>query len=89
LLAFLEGELPAGLIPVPLDSVWLTKHSQLNPDYQAIAKAPLFEKLGNLTYRPHSQQVFVLRSYLEAIKASTLQSLEEPYTFNFVLELRK
>jgi hypothetical protein len=88
LLAFLEGELPAGLIPVPLDSVWLTKHSQLNPDYQAIAKAPLFERLGNLTYRPNSQQVLVLRSYLEAIKASTLQSLEEPYTVNFVLELR-
>ncbi|HLO86495.1 MAG TPA: hypothetical protein VK203_16060 [Nostocaceae cyanobacterium] len=87
LLAFLEGELPAGLIPVPLDSVWLTKHSQTNPDYQAIASAPLFAKLGNLTYRPHEQQVLFLRSYLQAIKASTLQSLEEPYTVNFVLEV--
>ncbi|WP_016950560.1 hypothetical protein [Anabaena sp. PCC 7108] len=98
LLAFLEGELPAGLIPsvlsetlpkdavrMPLDSIWLTKSSQENPDYQAIASAPLFEKQGNLTYRPNSQQLLSLRHYLDAIKASSLQSLEEPYTVNFAV----
>ncbi|MBD2627640.1 hypothetical protein [Trichormus variabilis] len=97
LLAFLEGELPPGLIPsilserlphsdareMPLDSIWLTKNSQENLDYQAIAAAPLFEKQGNLTYRPNSQQLLSLRRYLDAIKASSLQSLEEPYTVNF------
>jgi hypothetical protein len=102
LLAFLEGELPAGLIPTvaaetlpepddkhlsgqtSLNSLWLAKTSQENPDYQAIASAPLFQKQGNLTYRPNSQQLLLLRRYLDAIKASSLQSLEEPLAVNFV-----
>ncbi|MEA5576937.1 hypothetical protein [Anabaena sp. UHCC 0451] len=97
LLAFLEGELPAGLIPAvtsenlpepdgnqtSLNSLWLAKTSQENPDYQAIASVPLFQKQGNLTYRPNYQQLLLLRRYLDALKASTLQSLEEPYTVNF------
>ncbi|MBD2509650.1 hypothetical protein H6G91_20530 [Nostoc muscorum FACHB-395] len=87
LLAFLEGELPSGLIPSAIDSTWLTQSSQENPDYQAIATAPLFEKQGSLTYRPNSQQLLHLRRYLDAIKASNQQSLEEPYTVNFALEV--
>ncbi|WP_413174447.1 hypothetical protein [Anabaena azotica] len=101
LLAFLEGELPAGLIPsvlsetlsdpednqTPLNAMWLAKHSQENPDYQAIASAPLFEKQGNLSYRPNSQQLILLRRYLDAVKASSLQSLEEPYVVNFALAI--
>ncbi|MHC5772672.1 hypothetical protein [Nostoc sp.] len=87
LLAFLSGELPSGLIPSVTDSTWLTQSSQENPDYQAIATAPLFEKQGSLTYRPNSQQLLSLRRYLDAIKASNQQSLEEPYTVNFVLEV--
>ncbi|MBY5309140.1 hypothetical protein F2Y93_15700, partial [Aphanizomenon flos-aquae CCAP 1446/1C] len=94
LLAFLEGELPAGIIPysnkddvsdisTTLNPLWLTTSSQENPDYQAIASAPLFEKQGNLSYRPNSQQLLFLRRYLDAIKASTLQSLDEPHTVNF------
>ncbi|MEH2070907.1 MAG: hypothetical protein V7K47_22565 [Nostoc sp.] len=87
LLAFLEGELPSGLIPSVTDSTWLTYSSQENPDYQAIATAPLFEKQGSLTYRPNSQQLLSLRRYLNAIEASNQQSLEEPYTVNFTLEI--
>jgi hypothetical protein len=87
LLAFLEGELPSGLIPSVIDSTWLTQSSQENPDYQAIATAPLFEKQGSLTYRPNSQQLLYLRRYLDAIKASNQQSLEEPYTVNFALQV--
>ena len=87
LLAFLEGELPSGLIPSVTDSTWLTQSSQENPDYQAIATAPLFEKQGSLTYRPNSQQLLSLRHYLDAIKASNQQSLEEPYLVNFALEV--
>jgi hypothetical protein len=85
LLAFLEGELPPGLIPSGQDSNWLTQTSKENPDYKAIATEPLFDKQGSLTYRPNSQQLQVLRRYLDAIKASTQQSFEEPYTVNFVL----
>ncbi|WP_373527181.1 hypothetical protein [Nostoc sp.] len=89
LLAFLEGELPSGLIPSVTDSTWLTQSSQENPDYKAIATAPLFEKQGSLTYRPNSQQLLSLRHYLDAIKASNQQSLEEPYTVNFALAPHK
>jgi hypothetical protein len=85
LLAFLEGELPPGLIPSGQDSNWLTQTSKENPDYKAIAAQALFDKQGSLTYRPNSQQLQVLRRYLDAIKASTQQSFEEPYTVNFVL----
>ncbi|MBD2346696.1 hypothetical protein [Anabaena subtropica] len=84
LLAFLEGELPPGLIPASPESTWLTHSSLSNFDYQAIATTPLFEKQGNLTYRPNSQQLQALHRYLDAIKASTQQSLEDPYTLNFV-----
>ncbi|MDZ8185847.1 MAG: hypothetical protein RMX96_13460 [Nostoc sp. ChiSLP02] len=87
LLAFLEGELPSGLIPSVTDSSWLTHSSQENLDYQAIAATPLFDKQGSLTYRPNSQQLTSLRRYLDAIKASNQQSLEEPYTVNFALEV--
>ena len=88
LLAFLEGELPLGLIPAVSDHLWLTHNSQENPDYKAInsLKAginspPLFEKQGNLSYRPNLQQVQLLLRYLDAIKSSTVQSLEEPYSY--------
>ncbi len=87
LLAFLEGELPPGLIPNSVDAHWLTRSSHENVDYQAIAATPLFEKQGSLSYRPNSQQLLSLRQYLDAIKASTQQSLEEPYLVNFALEV--
>ena len=87
LLAFLSGELPAGLIPATPDSTWLCRNSEHNPDYQAIASTPLFEKQGNLNYRPNFSQVLVLRRYLDAIKASTQQPMDEPYTVNFALEV--
>ncbi|BAZ87530.1 hypothetical protein [Dolichospermum compactum] len=88
LLAFLEGELPLGLIPGTSDHLWLTHHSQENPDYKAIDalktginSPPLFEKQGNLSYRPNLQQVQLLLRHLSAIKSSTVQSLEEPYSY--------
>lgn len=86
LLAFLEGELPPGLIPTATDNLWLTHNSQQNPDYNAIASvssgiSPLFEKQGNLSYRPNSQQVQLLVRYLDNIKSSTVQSLEAPYSY--------
>jgi hypothetical protein len=88
LLAFLEGELPPGLIPAASDHLWLTHNSQENPDYKEIASLtaginspPLFEKQGNLSYRPNFPQVQLLLRYLDAIKSSTVQSLEEPYSY--------
>lgn len=83
LLAFLEGELPPGLIPVFPESTWLTQDSESNSDYQVIFTTPLFEKQGNLTYRPDFSKVQIFQRYLDAMKASTQQSLDEPYTINF------
>ncbi len=85
LLAFLEGELPSGLLPSTNDYHWLAQISQDNSFYKQLAAAPLFEKQGNMTYRPNSQQIKYLLTYLDAIKSSTQQSLEEPYTVNFAL----
>ncbi|WP_066375097.1 hypothetical protein [Anabaena sp. CA = ATCC 33047] len=85
LLAFLEGEIPSGLIPAQPEATWLTHNSEANPDYQAIASVPLFEKQGNLNYRPNFAQLQIFHRYLDAIKASTQQSLDEPYTINFSL----
>ncbi|MCP6758606.1 MAG: hypothetical protein NHB32_07540 [Fischerella sp. CENA71] len=85
LLAFLEGELPPGLLPNHVDFSWLTLASRENFDYKAIANAPLFEKQGSLTYRANPSQLQSLRRHLNAIKNSTQQSLEEPYTVNFVV----
>jgi hypothetical protein len=85
LLAFLEGELPPGLVPSNLDIYWLSQSTKESSQYRAITAAPLFEKQGNLTYRPNSQQLQLLSHHLEAIKAGAEQSLEEPYTVNFAL----
>ncbi|GAA6614803.1 hypothetical protein [Scytonema sp. NUACC26] len=85
LLAFLEGELPPGLVPTSTEATWLVPASSENPDYQALSAAPLFEKQGSLTYRPNAQQLQAIARYLDAIKASTRQSLDEPYTVNFAV----
>ncbi|MEI2578315.1 hypothetical protein [Scytonema sp. PRP1] len=85
LLAFLEGELPPGLIPTSLDAISLTQASSENADYKAMSAAPLFEKQGSLTYRPNVEQLRVVAHYLDCLKASIQQSLEEPYTVNFAL----
>ncbi|AFZ03318.1 hypothetical protein [Calothrix sp. PCC 6303] len=85
LLAFLEGEIPSGLVPNSVDAMWLSEASIENPDYRAVVSVPLFEKQGSLTYRPNLEQVRSLKQYLDAIQSSTQQSLKEPYTVNFVI----
>ena len=89
LLAFLEGELPQGLIPEAENSEWITHSSAENPYYKAIVGVALFEKQGSLTYRPNLEQLEHLRRYLDIIQASTQQSLEEPLTVNFVVGVQK
>ncbi len=85
LLAFLEGEIPPGLVPNNQDIQWLNQTSVENSNYKAITASPLFDKQGSLSYRPNPQQLLYLRNYLDAIKASTHQSLEEPYIVNFAV----
>ncbi|MBW4627111.1 MAG: hypothetical protein KME49_16785 [Brasilonema octagenarum HA4186-MV1] len=85
LLAFLEGELPSGLVPTSIDAIWLTQGSCENSNYKAITGTPLFEKQGSLTFRPNTERLQAVARYLDAIKPSIQQSLEEPYTVNFAL----
>ncbi|MEC4817524.1 MAG: hypothetical protein SAK29_30275 [Scytonema sp. PMC 1069.18] len=85
LLAFLEGELPPGLVPSSQDATWLTLNSSENSNYKAVTAKPLFEKQGSLTYRLDPQQLRSIAHYLDAIKSSTQQSLDEPYTVNFAV----
>ncbi|NJM21987.1 MAG: hypothetical protein HC836_17400 [Richelia sp. RM2_1_2] len=85
LLAFLEGEIPPGLIPNSQDMQWLSQTSVQNSNYKAIAASPLFDKQGSLSYRPNLRQLQHLRNYLDTIKASAHQSLEEPYIVNFAV----
>ena len=89
LLAFLEGEIPPGLVPSSQDMQWLNKSSIQNSNYKSISASPLFDKQGSLSYRPNLRQLQHLRNYLDAIKASAHQSLEEPYTVNFAVGVRE
>jgi len=85
LLAFLEGEIPPGLVPNSQDMQWLSQTSVQNSNYKAIAASPLFDKQGSLSYRPNLRQLQHLRNYLDTIKTSAHQSLEEPYIVNFAV----
>ncbi|MEO0933649.1 MAG: hypothetical protein AAFY21_07790, partial [Cyanobacteria bacterium J06641_2] len=67
LLAFLEGEIPPGLIPTNQDMQWLNNSSVQNSNYKLITASPLFDKQGSLSYRPNLQQLQHLRNYLDAI----------------------
>ena len=89
LLAFLEGEIPPGLVPSSQDMQWLNQSSVQNGNYKSISASPLFDKQGSLSYRPNLRQLQHLRNYLDAIKASAHQSLEEPYTVNFAVGVRE
>ncbi len=89
LLAFLEGEIPPGLVPSSQDMQWLNQSSTQNSNYKSISASPLFDKQGSLSYRPNLRQLEHLRNYLDAIKASAHQSLEEPYTVNFAVGVRE
>ncbi len=89
LLAFLEGEIPPGLVPSSQDMQWLNQSSTQNSNYKSISASPLFDKQGSLSYRPNLRQLQHLRNYLDAIKASAHQSLEEPYTVNFAVGVRE
>lgn len=85
ILAFLEGELPSGVVPNSIDSLWLTPSSLDSHEYRAITANPLFCKQGSLSYQPNYQQIQILRHYLDTIQSSNQQSLAEPYTVNFAL----
>lgn len=78
LIAILEGQLPANLVPSAPDTLWLTEASRQNLDYQTVVAAPLFEREGHQCYRLNSQQCQRLWRYLDSVLSGTYQKLEEP-----------
>ena len=85
-MALLDGQMPAGLVPSQTASGLLTPASAQNPDYQAIASAPLFEKEATQLYRMNGQQSEAWRRYLSSVLAGTQQKLDDPLAVN-LLEL--
>jgi hypothetical protein len=78
ILAFLEGQLPPGLVFSETERSLLTQDSQNNPDYAKILAAPLFYKLSPQTYLPNPTQRYHLEHYLEALMATIHSTLDSP-----------
>lgn len=89
LFALLAGELPAGLVPMELDTGLLTEASWQNIDYQVIRAGKLFLETENKTYSLNSDYAQHLRRYLTAVLARTYQKLEEPYTISWLAAVEK
>jgi len=77
IMAFLEGNLPAGL--VPRDMVLLAPDEELNSYYHSLTENPLFDNEGDQIYRLNFTQRDRLRQHLDMIMANSYQTLEEPY----------
>lgn len=79
IIAFLEGHLPAGLVPHERDMVLLTPDEELNSYYHSLTESPLFYKEADQLYRLNFTQRDRLRQHLDMILANSYQTLEEPY----------
>lgn len=88
ILSLLEGQLPAGLVPLTYDSSLLTASSQQNPDYQFLAATPLFLREGNQLYGFTPEGRDRLQRYLAALLANTYQKLTEPLPIEFGADVR-
>jgi len=82
ILALLEGQLPAGLIPTELEMTLLNPQSQQNPDYQAIGNSPLFHQEiypDGKAYRIDRDRRTQLQGYCERLLFNTHQAAIQPY----------
>lgn len=82
-IALLDGQIPAGLVPQSLHRHHLTAHSQQYVPYHRLLAAPLFEAMDDgrsdeTIYRPNRQQWTLLQQYLTALTAGTRQTLFQP-----------
>jgi molecular chaperone DnaK (HSP70) len=74
----LEGQLPAGWVLSRASTILLAPKSLQQPEYQALATAPLFSRQGQQVYRLNRQQRDRLWNHLQIILANTRQTLTEP-----------
>ena len=82
-IALLDGQIPAGLVPQGIHRHSLTEQSQRYIPYHRLLAAPLFEAMdnnrsGETIYRPNRQQWILLQQYLTALTAGTRQTLFQP-----------
>jgi len=82
ILNYLQGELPAGLIPTTTNARCLDLSSQQNRDYQGITSAPLFEPEDLYRYRLNRKQSQRLNQYLAALISGAQQQWDDPLDFN-------
>lgn len=82
-MALLDGQIPAGLVPQGVNYHVLTELSQRYIPYHRLLVAPLFAPIGSnrskeTVYRPNRQQWTILQQYLTALTAGTRQKLFQP-----------
>ncbi len=85
LVGFLEGQLPAGLVPSKAAAL-LTPESSQNAEYQALTAAPLFSRCDR-HYQLDPEQRDRLWHHLQTILAHTHQTLEAPLTVGINVSL--
>lgn len=78
ILALLENQLPAGLIPAEADLPLLLPESAANPDYAAIRLTPIFTKTADRTYAANRHALDYLLQYLETLIADLEQQFDRP-----------
>jgi hypothetical protein len=79
ILALLQGEQPAGLLPPDRMASYFAPESWQSESYGQLRSQPLFQQQGQDTYviNPHQRQQVL--SHWQVLTAHTLQKLEEPY----------
>ena len=81
--ALLDGQIPAGLVPQGIHRHILTDQSKQYVPYHRLLAAPLFERIEDqrseeAIYRPNRQQWILLQQYLTALTAGARQTLFQP-----------
>jgi len=78
ILAILEGQLPAGLIPSETDAVLLTPASGQQTRARSLQTTQLFSRHGNQVYEMNADLRDRLWHYLSEVLSNTYQLLDEP-----------
>ena len=81
--ALLDGQIPAGLVPQGIYRHTLTDQSKRYVPYHRLLAAPLFKAMDTprseeTIYHPNRQQWIILQQYLTALTAGTRQTLFQP-----------
>ncbi|MEC4983708.1 MAG: hypothetical protein SAJ37_08790 [Oscillatoria sp. PMC 1068.18] len=82
IIAILNGQLPPGFIPQGFETNQVIANLYPNPEYDAIASTPLFERENEFYYRPNHRQCQLFREYFLSLLSRKKQELLEPLSPN-------